>query len=245
MTPVILLHGWGFGPAVWDRPEFMDNGWVAPALPGYSVISAYVAAAGSDYLERTAELLLPELPPPAAPAILVGWSLGALAAITLAQQYPAHVRGLVLIAGLPCFQRSSNWPAGWLEAELRQVRELLAQNPDSAWHHVAALAAHGDTKFKQVRAQLRATTMPAPAVLQAGLMCLQQTDLRRALAALAVPVSGLFGGRDAMLGVDAAAALKSLRPDARVSVWPGAGHAPHLHDPAGFAGYLQNEINSP
>ncbi|MEX0951781.1 MAG: alpha/beta fold hydrolase [Gammaproteobacteria bacterium] len=244
MTPVILLHGWGFGPAVWDQPGFMLDGRVAPALPGYGVTPRGVAAAGSDYLEQVTALLNTELPPPVTPAILVGWSLGALVAIALAQQYPAQIRGLVLVAGLPCFQRSGNWPAGWSEAELRQVREQLAQNPDNAWRYVAALAAHGDTKFKQVRAQLRATTMPASAVLQAGLMCLQQTDLRQVLAALAVPVSGLFGGRDAMLGADAAATLKSLRPDARVSVWPSAGHAPHLHDPAGFAGYLQNEINS-
>lgn len=242
MTPVILLHGWGFGPAVWDQPEFRVAGWAAPALPGYGVKSSTVA--GPDYLEQIAAVLVTALPPPATPAIVVGWSLGALVAIALAQHYPAQIRGLVLVAGLPCFQRSGNWPAGWSAAELGQVREQLAQNPDSAWHHVAALAAYGDTNFKRVRAQLRAITMPAPPVLQAGLMCLQQTDLRQVLATLAVPVSGLFGGRDAMLGAGAAATLETLCPDARVCVWPDAGHAPHLHDPAGFADYLQNEINS-
>jgi len=77
-------------------------------------------------------------------------------------------------------------------------------------------------RYKRLDGALTALKAIAAAHFADGL---QQIDLRRALAGLAMPVQVLWGGRDAILPVRQAEGL----PEAvAVHVFPEAGHMPQM-----------------
>ncbi len=67
-----------------------------------------------------------------------------------------------------------------------------------------------------------------------------QADHRDDLASLALPVHAWLGENDALVGGDAAAALRDLRPDMAVNVLPDSGHAPLLSQPRRLARDLES-----
>ena len=124
---IVLLHGWGFSAAVWDelaarlapqfrvlRPDLPGHGRSAPVGQGYS-LDALVDALMDEIGERVT-----------GPALWVGWSLGALPAMQAALRYPERVRGVVSIAGTPCFAARPGWSHAVEPALLRRFADDLA-----------------------------------------------------------------------------------------------------------------------
>ncbi len=56
-------------------------------------------------------------------ALWLGWSLGGLVALRAALDYPANVRGLVMIASSPRFVSAPDWPHGVAADCVRRVRQ--------------------------------------------------------------------------------------------------------------------------
>ncbi|KZF12602.1 hypothetical protein A2J03_17620 [Rhodococcus sp. EPR-157] len=89
--PVVLLHGLGGSPAIWDR--------VRPILSG-TVLTPEVAGTAS--IEQDAlELARAVRAAGIGPAVVVGHSRGGLVATSLAEQFPGLVTRLVLVATPP------------------------------------------------------------------------------------------------------------------------------------------------
>ncbi|MGU3435878.1 alpha/beta fold hydrolase [Actinomycetes bacterium M1A6_2h] len=88
---IVLLHGLGGSPAVWDR--------VLPLLPGPTLAPAVT---GSDSIEQDALDVARSLRAAGqGPATIVGHSRGGLVATSLAEQFPSLVRRLVLVSTPP------------------------------------------------------------------------------------------------------------------------------------------------
>jgi pimeloyl-ACP methyl ester carboxylesterase len=138
--PVVLLHGLGVGGAVWQpfaRRLLPELAAVAPDLRGHGQSGAPASGfAPRDYaLDLAAMIEALEL----APAPVVGHSLGALAALALADLRPELVSWLALLdpplddshrnPEVPTVSRLRHAPPGELEAYLRgrgPGNELLA-----------------------------------------------------------------------------------------------------------------------
>lgn len=231
---LILIHGWGFGPAVWDSLAASLPGIDirTPALPGYDSAPVGSIVETADWLPGWSAALPSE-------SVVIGWSLGAVIALQLARQYPDRVRALGLIAGLPCFLRQPGWTAGWTPAALAAVHRRLLEDATGARRYVAALAARGDTRARLVRESLLKTTAPPVSVLQAGLDYLAQADERAGLAALEIRVTVWLGGNDQLIGADCSAAVKALQPRAQVRELAGAGHVPFISQSGILAGEIE------
>lgn len=218
---LLLIHGWGFGPAVWrplcDCLGRHGHTVLTPALPGYAGEPA------GEPLQRLGALLEGERR-----VIVIGWSLGGLLAIELALKWPERITALGLIAALPRFGRSPDWSAGWSAAALAAVRARLDRDAAAARRYIAALAADGDRSRTAVRQGLLATSAAGAATLRAGLDYLACADRRADFACLRQPVAVWLGAADAVLGTDCAPAVRDLRPEARVTTLAGSGHAPLL-----------------
>lgn len=217
-NPVLLMiHGWGFGPEVW-RPladKVKDKvRLLIPPLPGYN------NTATADPVRMLADQLAGH-----GPCFVLGWSLGGLLAIELAVRFPERIQALGLIAALPCFSRSPDWPAGWQPAALTAVREKLEHDATAARHYVAALSARGDNDQRRLRRVLRQGSTVSSTALTSGLDHLAGADLRRAFSGLHMPITVWLGAEDALLGGDCATALTGLRSQIRVQTLAGAGHA--------------------
>lgn len=101
---VVLVHGWGFGPSVWDD--------MIPSLSGHECITPDLGFIGCG----DKDIRLPE------EAVMVGHSLGAM---WLLKYIPDTVRGFISIGGFDCF--SAHIPSKQISAMQRN----LAHNPEA------------------------------------------------------------------------------------------------------------------
>lgn len=225
MSPadLVLLHGWGTHPVIWEPLQALLPGARALPLPGYA------GSAQAFTLEQMAEQTAAQLQ---AGSRLVGWSLGGLVAARIAQAWPEKVSGLILIAATPCFVRRADWPYGVAAEVFEQFAASLAQDYPGTIRRFLSLQAQGAGAMREVLAQLRrrllAQPRPAPGVLEAGLAILQDSDLRATLPKLRQPLTLIHGAGDRLAPIAAARWLADAVPGAVLHEIPGAGHAPFL-----------------
>lgn len=224
--PIVLLHGWGLSAAVWTplRDHFSPAHAIhAPDLPGHGN-----AAPAGDTLASWADALVATLPDK---ALVVGWSLGGMLALHIARHYPQKVARLVLIDTTPRFVQADDWLPALSAATLADFRHHFDADPAATQRRFVALQSLGDAARKNVSASLTAALTAAddkqPA-LATGLRLLAETDLRDAVPAITQPVRLLHGGEDKLMPVAAAEWLADTLPNARLSVFGNAGHAPFV-----------------
>jgi pimeloyl-[acyl-carrier protein] methyl ester esterase len=225
--PIVLLHGWGLSSAVWTpllghcSPTQAS---LALDLPGHGT-----AAAAGETLESWADALVTKLPDN---AVLVGWSLGGMLALHIAHRYPEKVAKLVLIGTTPRFVQSDNWLPALPAGTLTDFQRNFDADPAATQRRFVALQSLGDAARRNVSGNLTAALTPTDGIhqpaLATGLRFLADTDLRGLVPAIAQPVRLLHGGEDKLMPVAAAEWLADTLPNARISVFGNAGHAPFV-----------------
>lgn len=236
--PLVLLHGWGMTPRVWDGlRDRLGAAFdiIAPALPGH--LSAPLPEQAQ--LEAWADAVAPALPDG---ALICGWSLGAMLALAIAVRHPEKASRLALTGATAHFVADAGWPQGLLADTVAAFVHGFAEAPAPTLRRFLSLQTQGDSQRKQVQAALaaalaRATDADADTDrrLGVGLDVLSRADLRPVLAALRQPVLLIHGEGDALMPLDAARHLAQTLPHARLQVCAGVGHAPFLSDVDGFA----------
>ena len=215
----LLVHGWGFTPAIWSRMPPLPGGMRRVALPGH-------ADAPAAPPEAWADRLLAALPEP--PVIGVGWSLGGMLLLEAAARAPERFAGLVLVAAAASFVARPGFPQGVAPDAL----DAFAAPDAFPRFLLLALGARRDA-----RPFLR--TAPPAGVRAHGLALLRTLDLRETLRRLAPPTLWIAGARDAVLPAAAvAASARASRRGVFVRL-TGAGHAPMWTHPAAFAETLR------
>ncbi|MGQ0712077.1 MAG: alpha/beta fold hydrolase [Rhodoferax sp.] len=249
-VPCYALHGWCFGPDVWQEMAAHWPGLQALALPGYGSPGCAAEAGAPDLpptrvaeaartgeqigtavhspgrtMEVLAQALAQRLPPH--PVDVLGWSLGALVALQLAASAPQRVRRLVLLGATARFVAAPDWPHGVAPALLDGFRTELAQDAAVLRARFALLCAQGQApaQARTVVRRLRALSSAPQPVLDDGLAVLASSDLRPILPRVQAPVLLLHGAHDALMPLAAAQSLAQALPDAHLQVLPDAGHA--------------------
>ena len=85
---------------------------------------------------------------------------------------------------------------------------------------------HASAQLHRLKAMLFQHGQPDVAALEDGLTILEVSDLRAELPRIACPTLLLMGQRDQLVPAAAGEAMRDLLPDARLHVFPRAGHAP-------------------
>lgn len=149
------------------------------------------------------------------PAVVVGHSLGGLAAARLAAERPELVEALVLVAPVGVPRPLPGYVAGFL----RTVREA----PPSLLATVAADA---------VRTGL-------PALARGAWFATHQPFA----GAIGAPTLLVWGERDRLVPAEQAARWREAIPQARLEVVPRVGHVPMLEAPSRFGELLQQFLD--
>ena len=238
-APIVFLHGLTFDRTMW-RPttaelETRDPGRRAIALdlPGHGESADASSYTVEVTVERVrAAIVEAGLRDP----ILVGHSASSSVAAMYATQHRTSgvvlVEGTFLVAGFATMLRS-------MEPVLR------GPGFGAAWSRISEYAFRLDEVPADVRSFVEATSRPrqdvvlgywqdlfarTPDELQAWL-----DEGAATMRQIGLPITSVVGQDP---GADEAAWLEANLPEARIEVWPGSGHFPHLAHPRAFAELL-------
>jgi pimeloyl-[acyl-carrier protein] methyl ester esterase len=230
----VFVHGWAMNSAVWEPviaglPDWLEV--ICVDLPGHGSMNKVPAEGLAAQVQLLAAISQK-------PVLWVGWSLGGLAVLRLAQLYPERVAGLFMVACNPCFVRRPDWTSAVEASVFSDFAAELDQDSEATLRRFLALQVTGDKHaLKTVRELQRAMSARGQAsaqALQAGLQQLQECDLRRDLSLLESPLHWHLGGRDRLVPVSLADALPELNPGIEISIEDTAGHAPFVSHPDRF-----------
>ncbi|MCC6001301.1 MAG: alpha/beta hydrolase [Pararhodobacter sp.] len=227
---LILLHGWTMAGDVFDPliAALPGVSCLAPDLPGHGA-TGYPATIGGG-AEMLTDLLAD------GPAVLVGWSMGALVAWEhIARQGTAQVRALISIDMSP--RPLPDWPFGLSRQTAEGVRArsaaFYADWPGAAQAMAAALFASRDGAATMTRAQAAARIAARdPAVMVPFWDQILAADHRPTVAALRVPSLAIHGAESRVYPAGCANWLAEAAPRGQAAIIPGTGHAPILEAPA-------------
>ncbi len=163
-------------------------------------------------------------------AIWLGWSLGGLVAMRAALDFPAQVRGLVLIAASPRFVVGDDWPCGVAPSVFAEFGAGLASDYRGTIERFLALETlgsdHARNELRALKTQVFARGEPALSALSEGLRVLDAADFRAEIARISIPSLWIAGRRDRLVHA-AAMRWAAEHCDGRY-VECNSGHAPFL-----------------
>lgn len=224
----VFVHGWAMNSAVWDEcieklPDWINV--VVVDLPGHGSMSD-VAVGSLDDLVRALTPLVHR------PVIWVGWSMGGLAVLRLAELYPERVAAALLVACNPCFVRQENWPCA-VDAEVfYQFSSNLNKHQEKTLQRFLLLQVKGlpEAKpvVKQLQSSLKSRGQASTQALNSGLDILLKTDLRQSLRSIESRLHWLFGAQDGLVPSSVAKVLQDQYGQKNVVVNAKASHAPFI-----------------
>jgi pimeloyl-[acyl-carrier protein] methyl ester esterase len=224
---LVMLHGWSMhGGVLRDFAERLSTDFQVTLLdlPGHGLSPPL-----TDYsLERVTAALLAAAP---ANAHWLGWSLGALLALAVAERQPGRVRSLTLLAGTPRFTAHDGWPG--VDPELLDQMAIdLERDYEGTVRRFIGMQTFGQDNARGLAKALQTRLAERPpavgSALHGGLELLRDVDLRESLARFPGPVQALLGGRDRLVPRELGVQLNLLRPDLVLHELPRAAHLPFL-----------------
>jgi len=220
----VLLPGWSMEAAgLQPLAQRLGPGARCMDLPGQGRRVGEVLPETLDGLARALEGDLRD------GSVLVGWSLGAMAALQIAACGRRRPAAIVLVAPTPRFLAAPDWEHGLDPGLLDRYDEAVQRDARALREEFAALLLVGDSRrgsaARQLRDLRREAPVPGAAALAAGLSILRHSDLRHACGAVSTPALVVAGGGDRITPRGAAAWLASELPRATRVEFATAGHA--------------------
>jgi len=222
LPAVVMIHGAGFDHTTWAQHDrwFAHHGFsvLAPDLPGHGRSAGEALTTIGDLADWTAALIDAA---GAAPARLIGHSMGSLIALETAARHPQKITRLDLMGtaatmtvGPDLLKDAAANDHGAIDMVsiwgLGYQAELGGSLAPGLWMHGGA------------QRVLEAT---APGVLFTDLAaCNNYQNALAAAAGITVPVTVILGECDMMTPAKAGKALAAALPHARTVILPGAGH---------------------
>jgi pimeloyl-ACP methyl ester carboxylesterase len=242
---LVLIHGLATTRQIWgqvvpalaltrrvvtlDVPGFGES---APAGPGFE-LEAVAQRIARGLAARGVQ----------APFDLVGHSLGAGIALTLAAARPRSVRRLVLVApaGFSRVPRPASFVLAAAAERLLAARRRAAPLSDLRWGRrlLLGFAAADGASIPPTQARLMIGASASAQRTSTALTAITRADLAPLLARTGAPVGVIWGTHDRTIPARNAELVRRARPDVRVVTIERAGHVPMVERPGAFIAALE------
>lgn len=230
--PVVLLHGFANGSALWQPQIDALAGryrLIAPDLRGFGGSSTTDGRAVSmdEYADDVAMLLDQA---GIARAVVGGISLGGYVALAFALRHPQRLLGLVLAN-----TRAGADPADWAAIREEMVRTVQVRGAE------AVVENYGDKPFRsgcpeeikeQVRSQIR--RQPTAGLVSGTRGMAERPDRTPMLGSIRVPTLVIHGTEDRYVPVAEAEAMHRAIAGSRYARLEGAGHLSNVDSAQDF-----------
>ena len=234
----VFVHGWAMNSAVWDECVGQLPGWIKVSvvdLPGHGTMASVSASKLDDYVQALVPLVHQ-------PVIWVGWSLGGLAVLRLAELYPQRVAAALLVATNPCFVSQADWTCAVDANVFDQFANDLKKNQQKTIRRFLALQVKGlpdmMSVVRRLQQSMQSRGQASTQALAFALDMLLETDLRQALKTIECPLHWLLGAKDALVPVELAQVLRQQYGQQNVVLLPQASHAPFISHSEDFVKQL-------
>lgn len=175
-------------------------------------------------------------------SIVIGWSIGGLIATRLAL-LTKKVKAIVFIASVPRFINNDGWKNTIDKKDFDDLKKSFNKDPLLTLESFAGLISIGEKSAKDSNRKLRKFIMDETInknILANWLIELENTDLRKDLSSLNIPMLFVMGNQDALIDPKVVDRLKELLPKARFDLVKNCGHAPFIS----MTNETQNLINN-
>ena len=243
--PLVLIHGLATTRAIWSlvTPELARHRRVVSVdVPGFG--ESPPVGPGFD-LEAVAERIARGFAAHhvTAPFDVVGHSLGAGIALTLAATRPRSVRRLVLVApaGLSAASPVATRVLAAGVDGLLALRRALAPLTDLDWGRrlLLAFAAADGASISPTQARMMVGASATAKRSAEAFTTITGVDLRPVLARVRAPVGVIWGAQDRTILPRVADVIRQARPDADVVIIERAGHVVMIERPGAFVASLE------
>jgi pimeloyl-[acyl-carrier protein] methyl ester esterase len=245
---LVALHGWGARGAFFEDLKgrlstLCDT--IAPDLAGHGSRQYQDEVRLSDLAAQIDGIVAAQ--PEDRPVFLLGWSMGAAAAFTYLERYGAvRISGLIIEDMAPKPLNDESWRLGIgngysaddIKATLEQVRAGWARYGRRVWR---ATFANPDIAKRFESDPLYAAFLDnREAPMESAWKNLMELDARALIERLECPVLALMGESSHVYGPELADWYEKTLKQGEIYQLSGAGHAPHLEQPANFAGHVMH-----
>jgi pimeloyl-ACP methyl ester carboxylesterase len=245
-TPLLLIHGTGADAAMWgEAVGLLAAGArvVAYDRRGHSRSPGPPAA---DYARDAEDAAMLLHGVGAAPAVVLGWSVGGLIALELAIAHPELVRALVLVEPPLHAKRSFNPPLVAMVARAQLLRRLHGERAAARafldWAYRTRSRTGGFTTFP---AAVQRANLANAAAIMADLDAGTGEELTaQRLAAVRCPVTCVVTSNTQWRMAARTLRIPRLIAHARVERIEGAGHASFRDQPKRFAHVVLQAVSA-
>jgi pimeloyl-[acyl-carrier protein] methyl ester esterase len=248
-APLVLIHGLATNRHIWDQviPALSERwrvvtldvpgfGESEPAGPGFDLDAVGDRIARGLHARRVPR-----------PVDLIGHSLGAGIAVTMAAARPRDVRRLVLVA--PAGMSALPGPVSRLLTPgvdtMLAARRRLAPLTDFAWGRrwLLAFAAADGATVAPTQARLMLEASAGARRSSAAFAAIARADLLPLLQRIDLPLGLIWGTQDRTVPARIAAVVRERRPDAEIVMLDRAGHVPMIERPGEFVDALEGLLS--
>ncbi|AXK38776.1 pimeloyl-ACP methyl ester esterase BioH [Crenobacter cavernae] len=237
---VVFLHGWGLHGGVFERQAaFLADRFTVHLvdLPGHGHSPLGDADGPAKVAQTLAELFPLSVQ-------VVGWSLGGLVAQHWAASFPERVKSVALVATSPRFVREPAWPHAQTRESIEAVGANLAGAFELTLQRFLGLQLMGAPDARETLKALKDTLFShgRPQGLEAALGWLLHDDARLLARDISCPAGLFYGAKDMITPLAAGRWLAETLPDATLTVFEQASHAPFLSHESEFAVALARHL---
>lgn len=190
---LVLLHGWAFNSEIFHElvSKYQNDYCITVIdLPGHGR-SPDIEGSIEDWCKEIIRLI-PEK------SILLGWSLGGLLSIFIANQM--KLKELILVAASPCLVNNENWDFGISHEVFDQFAHNLKVDSTKALKRFVSLQSKDKSQIQELHNSIQ--KYPASeSALNNGLEIITNCDLRKNYREINIPKKCILGKLDTLVPV--------------------------------------------